>query len=115
MVRFSGYSSSNPKHGISSILLAILAVCTLISGSAASDFDSCFAKSFADSASAVCGFRQGSMRSLLQHRQYDLTASDLGMRNFFVAYKLFGRPYACEHAMSVYGPRGFVRAGLLSD
>lgn len=115
MVSFGFFRPSHPRQVIGSILAAFLGTCLLVNNSAASDFASCFAASYSDSASAVCRFQKGPIGRLAAYENYDFKASDQGMRNFFATLRLFGKRYACEYAMSTYGPRGSVRAGLLRD
>jgi len=72
-----------------------------------------FARGYAHSARIVCHFRGGPRSHIIDYQEFDPDANYIGMRNFFVAVRLYGKNYACEDALSAYGPQGMIRGGFL--
>jgi hypothetical protein len=72
-----------------------------------------FETGYAYSAAVVCQYRQGPMFRVVDYEMLDADANFRGTRNFFVAMRIYGKPYACTDAMSNYGPVGVIRPGYL--
>lgn len=99
---------------------AMLLACVLVgfafrSGSAGAEHPGGFAVNYARAAQVVCHFRDGPLVRFVDYGALDRQASYIGMRNFFVALRIYGRAYACADALSTYGPRGAIRRGLLME
>lgn len=73
-----------------------------------------FAEGYAHAARGTCHLQEGPALRSVDYRALSPDANALGMRNFFVAVRIFGKPYACADALSTYGPSGVIRRGLLA-
>ena len=72
-----------------------------------------FSAGYSHSAAVTCDFRLGQMFRIIDYRSLDADANFLGMRNFFVAVRIYGEEYACADAMDIYGPSGVIHPGFL--
>jgi hypothetical protein len=72
-----------------------------------------FQTGYAHSAAVACKFIHGPMFRIIDYQSLDVDANFLGMRNFFVAVRIYGEVYACAAAMEIYGPSGVIYPGFL--
>jgi hypothetical protein len=72
-----------------------------------------FETGYSHSAAVACKFIHGPMFRIIDYQSLDVDANFLGMRNFFVAVRIYGEEYACADAMEIYGPSGVIRPGFL--
>jgi hypothetical protein len=99
--------------GISALICCWVSVIPVDLDSAHAGALNGFSEGYAYSASLVCRFDEGPLLSLRDFRTLNANAQNLGMRNFFVALRLYGQVHACKDAISDYGPGGIIRSGLL--